>query len=71
MFENNSASTEKLPDDDACASTHTHTYIHIISFHRSSESVVQTAGHETCQKKTTQTERQNRPNAQYKAQYKK
>jgi hypothetical protein len=31
-----------------------HTYIHIISFCRSTNSVVQTVGHETCQKKTTQ-----------------
>jgi hypothetical protein len=34
------------------------TYIHIIAFRRSTESVVQTVGHETCQKKTTQTKKQ-------------
>jgi hypothetical protein len=34
------------------------TYIHI-SFRRSTNSVVQTVGHETCQKKATQTKKQN------------
>jgi hypothetical protein len=45
--------------------TYIHTY-HIISFRRSTKSVVQTVGHETCQKKTTQTKKQkHKTKAQY------
>jgi len=40
-----------------------HTYIHIISFRRSINSVVQTVGHETCHKKTNRQKKQT----QYKS----
>jgi hypothetical protein len=40
-----------------------HTYIHI-SFRRSTNSVVQTVGHETCQKKTNKNTKQNRTDIQ-------
>jgi hypothetical protein len=51
------------------ADTIVHTYIHIISFRRSTNSVVQTVEHETCQKKQYKNTTQNETKQKYRCQY--